>query len=182
MIRVSRVLVVGLVVITSCGGGDTATTTAGPEPSASSTSTAAEAAEQDSGDVVAIDIPPCDLLTAEEVSSASGLTVAQGLDSPPISCIFDFGADAGVSIFVIVDDGQGRMSGPAALFESYSELGAETISDLGEAAVYSQDFRAIAVDAGGGHFVGLGVNGGYSELSEPRDVLVELARLVLGRL
>ncbi len=63
-----------------------------------------------------------------------------------------------------------------------AEGSAETVPDLGVAAVYSQAFRGLAVDAGSGRFIGLGVNGGYGELAEPRDVLIELAAAALGRL
>jgi len=84
---------------------------------------------------------------------------------------------------VNVDDGEGRFGAPAALFDGYmAEEGAEIIPDLGVAAVYVQGFRGLAVDAGGGRYIALGVNGGYGELAEPRDVLVELATAALGRL
>jgi hypothetical protein len=99
-----------------------------------------------------------------------------------ITCVFDIGADSGVAVFVAIDDGLGRLAGPASLYAAYVEEGAEAISGLGESAVYSSGFRTIAVDAGGGRFFAVGVNGGYSELAEPRDVLIELAAAALVRL
>jgi hypothetical protein len=58
---------------------------------------------------------------------------------------------------------------------------AEFIDEVGEQALCCP-FRAIAVDAGGGRFIAVSVGGGYTELAEPRDVLVSLARAALGRL
>ena len=40
----------------------------------------------------------------------------------------------------------------------------------------------MAVDAGSGGFIALGVNGGYAEPAAPRDALVELATLAVSRL
>jgi hypothetical protein len=130
-----------------------------------------------------VEVPPCDLVNVDEVAAAAGLSVAESRDEPPISCVFDFGEEAGVAIFVHVDDGEGRFGAPAALFDDYmAEGSAEIIPDLGVAAVYVEGFRGLAVDAGGGRFIALGVNGGYGELAEPRDVLIALATAALGRL
>ena len=52
----------------------------------------------------------------------------------------------------------------------------------GVAAVYDSGFRAIAVDAGGGQFFVVGVNGGYQALEDQRDALVSLAEAAVGRL
>ena len=182
MPRVIGQLVACLVLITSFGGGGAETATSDPATSESPTTAAAAEVDAASPSVVPVDVPPCDLLTADEVATATGLPAEQGQADGPIGCMFDLGDDAGVSIFVVVDDGQGRMSGPATLFEEYTDLGEQSIPDLGEAAVYSQTYRSIAVDAGTGRFIGIGVHGGYAELAEPREILIELADLALGRL
>ena len=162
-------------------GTDAPDTTIGTDaPATTTTSSAAEA------EVVPVEASPCSLVTVDEVAAATGLTVVESRDEPPISCVFDFGEEVGVAIFVSVDDGEGRSAAPAALFDGYmarvAEGSAETVPDLGVAAVYAQGFRGLAVDAGGGRFIGFGVNGGYGELAEPRDVLIELAAAALGRL
>jgi hypothetical protein len=135
--------------------------------------------------VVPIGAAPCDLLTAQEVEAATGLSVLEVLDDPPITCLFDLGAEAGVDIAVIVEDGAGRLGGAANLFREYlllvDEGEAEVITGVGEQAVCCP-FRTIAVDAGGGRFVAVSVWGGYNELAEPLEVLVSLAGSVLGRL
>ena len=125
-------------------------------------------------------------MTAEEVSTATGLDVVEVLDDPPLSCIFDLGPDAGVDVFVSVDDGQGRMAGPAAVLEAYAPLldggEAEVIAGLGENAIYAPGFRGLAVDAGDGVFIAVGINGGFRELQEPREPLIELMSAALGRI
>ncbi len=73
------------------------------------------------------------------------------------------------------------------LFTNYMDLAddgtAELVADLGVAAVYSPSFRGLAVDAGDGRFVAVGLNGGYpEELAEPRDALVALASAAIARL
>lgn len=172
-----------IVMVAACGGGDddaggTTSATQGPEVT--------PAATADVVDVVAVDEAPCDLLTAADVEAATGLRVVEVVDDPPISCVFDLGEDAGVDVFVSVDDGEGRLAGPAAVFAGYADLvadgAAEAVDGLGAGAYYSPDFRGLVVDAGGGRFFGVGVNGGFSELAEPRDVLVGLADVMLGRL
>jgi hypothetical protein len=140
----------------------------------------------ESPEVVAVDAAPCDLLTAADVEAATGFTVVEVVDDPPLTCIFDLGDDVGVDVFVVTEDGEGRLAGSAAVFAGYSDLategGAELVDGLGEEAYYSQDFRGLAVDVGQGRFVGVGINGGFSALAEPRDVLVDLAQVMLGRL
>jgi hypothetical protein len=142
-----------------------------------STTTAGTASE-----VVPLDARPCDLLTAEDVGAATGLTADAGREDGPVTCAYDLGTDTGVSIFVAIEDGQGRFSGAASLYTAYLDEEGEMIAGIGESAVYMQAFRAIAVDAGNGRFFAVGVNGGYSELAEPRDALVELATVGLGNL
>jgi len=176
--RAVGMLCAAMLLLVACGGETSPDTTAGPD--AATTTSATATAEPG---IVPVEVPPCDLVSVDEVAAAAGLTVAEARDEPPISCVFDFGEEAGVAIFVNVDDGEGRFGAPAALFDGYmAEEGAEIIPDLGVAAVYVQGFRGLAVDAGGGRYIALGVNGGYGELAEPRDVLVTLAGAALGRL
>ena len=136
---------------------------------------------------VAIDgTEPCDLLTATEVEAATGLTVLEVREEPPIYCVFDFDADPGVAVFVSIDDGQARAAAPANVFESYAEMmdngEAEAITGLGAGAVYAPSYRALAVDVGDGVFIAVGINGGYTELAEPRDALIVLAQAAVDRL
>lgn len=169
------------VLISACGGNESSPTTT----SAESPATTPAATVQETG-VVAIEVPPCDLVTSEEVAAATGLNVGAGSDQPPISCVFLIGDDTGVDIYLNADDGEGRGIGPAAVFEAYKEMVAggsgEAVTGLGEAAFYSQGFRTLVVDAGGGRFIAVGVNGGYQELDSPRDALVSIATTALGRL
>jgi hypothetical protein len=170
-----------LLSLAGCGGGDAAETTA----PATTATTALAATAAEGSEVVPIEAEPCDLLTVEEVEAATGLTVEEVRDEPPIYCDFDLGSEAGVYLQVIIEDGEGRFGGPANLLEEYLLLvdqgEAEMIGGLGEQAVCCP-FRAIAVDAGGGRFFAVAVGGSYAELAEPLEVLVTLARSVLGRL
>lgn len=59
---------------------------------------------------------------------------------------------------------------------------AEAVDGVGAAAVYDSGFRAIAVDAGGGQFFVVGVNGGYQALEDPRDALISITEAAVGRL
>jgi hypothetical protein len=175
---VRAILYVALVALSfSACGGDATTTTPAPTETPTST-TAADPA----GDVVPIEAEPCALLTADDVGHATGLISAEGYEDGAITCVFDVGTDSGVSVFVAVEDGQGRFSGPASLYAAYSDEGDEVIDGVGESAIYSSALRTIAVNGGGGRFIAVGVNGGYAELDEPRDVLVELATVALGHL
>jgi hypothetical protein len=179
----------GLVVLVTACGSESAVpetmvgTDAPASTTAAATTSTTAAAEPD---VVPVEVSPCSLVNEGEVATAAGLTVVEFEDATPISCVFDFGEETGVAIFVNVDDGEGRFGAPASLFDDYMAMvadgSAEIVSDLGVAAVYVQGFRGLAVDAGDGRFIGLGVNGGYGELSEPRDVLIEIAGRALGRL
>ena len=170
-----------LLLLAACGGETVPDTTIGT--GATATTTTSSAAEPD---VVPVEASPCSLVTVDEVAAATGLTVVESRDQPPIYCFFDFGEDVGVRIWVNVDDGEGRAAGAAALFDAYMAKvaagNAETVPDLGIAAVYSQTFRGLAVDAGDGRFIAFGADGGYGELAEPRDALIELAAAALGRL
>ena len=171
-----------LVLLASCSGSDEAdegaTTTVTPETTASS--------EAPPGEVVAITAAPCTLLTAEEVAAATGLSVTDAIPESSTTCVFDLGAEAGVDIFISVDDGAGRMTSPSAVYADYAarvgDGAAEAIAGVGTAAAYDSGFRAIAVDAGGGQFFVVGVNGGYQELEDPRDALVSLAQAAVGQL
>jgi hypothetical protein len=171
-----------LMVVSACGdNGGVAETTA---PAATVTSTSVADMPEDG--IVPVAAAPCDLLTADEVAAATGLAVAEVRDEPPIDCVFDLGADAGVDVFVGIEDGQGRFSGAANIFKEYmlivADGDAETVADVGERAVYAPGYRALAVDAGGGRFITVGVSGGYGQLAEPRAVLISLAESVVDRL
>jgi hypothetical protein len=184
MARALAVLIVLLLLVAGCGdGGGTAQTTGPTDGVATTTLAATTAAAGD--EVVPLDAAPCDLVTADEVAGATGLTVEEVRDEPPISCAFDLGPDAGVYVEVIVEDGQGRLGGAANLLREYLLLvedgEAEVIADVGEQAVCCP-FRTIAVDAGGGRYFAVSVGGGYTELAEPLEVLVSLARSILDRL
>ena len=195
----------GVVLLAACGGdgataGDmppdstpaadatastTATTAGGMPPDSTPAADATASTTATTAGVVPIEVPPCDLLTAAEVSAATGFEVEAVIEEPPITCVFDLGSAAGVDVFVSIDDGQGRLAGPAAVFEAYATADnaeAEVVGGLGEGAFYEPGYRGLAVDAGGGRFIGLGVNGGFQQLEDPRDALVELASLALGRL
>ncbi|MDX2344252.1 MAG: hypothetical protein QNL12_11230 [Acidimicrobiia bacterium] len=175
-------MLAGALVTASCGG---QTSPEAPVATGASTATTSTTVAAESN-VVPTAVAPCDLVEIDEVSAVAELTVDEARNESPISCVFDFGEDAGVGIFLNVDDGEGRFGAPASLFENYMAMvpegSAEVIPNLGAAAVYVQGFRGLAVDAGGGQFIGLGVNGGYGELAEPREVLIELAAIALGRL
>ncbi len=132
-----------------------------------------------------MDVAPCDLVTAADVEAATGLTVVATDDDPILpsnGCVFDVGVSA--EVFVSVDDGQGRSTGPAALFEAYLDTdGAEMIPDLGTAAVYSSAYRTLVVDAGDGQFFAVGLSGGYPpELEADREILLALGLDALARL
>lgn len=179
-----------LSVFAACGGSeaDTDTTDAAAQEADAPTAAAAPTASEQtspSGDVVPVEVAPCDLLTADEVQAATGLPVVEVRDEPPIDCVFDLGDDAGVEVWVTIEDGQGRFRGPANLFTQYmlreADGEAEGIAEVGERAVCCP-FRTIAVDAGGGRFIAVLVNGGYGELAEPRDALVSLAQTAVDRL
>ena len=183
-------------VVASCGGSsrtDVADDVGAAVPTAPSVA-APTVAEQpdavatiaDQPDVVPIEIAPCDVVTTEEVEAATSLVVESVSEESSGACLFDFGADVGVAVFVTLDDGTGSSMGPANVFAGYadrvSEGAAEQIADVGADAVYSSSFRGLAVDVGDGRFFAVGVNGGYSELSDPRDSLIAIAVSVLDRL
>ncbi len=182
----SRTWVVLVFLVASCGGssatevGDDVGTAAPPVPSVADTTIADQPA------VVPIGIAPCDVVTTEEVEAATSLVVESVSEESSGSCLFDFGTDVGVAVFVTLDDGSGSSMGPANVFAGYaervSEGAAERIADVGADAVYSSSFRGLAVDVGDGRFFAVGVNGGYSELSDPRDSLIAIAVSVLDRL
>jgi hypothetical protein len=180
--RRAGLLCATLMVLTACGGG-----TPDPGPDAASTSAAdTTTASTTSGPDVVVVVDPCDLLTPDEVATATGLEVTEVLAGPPITCVFDLGPEAGVDVFIALDDGQGRLGGAEAVFAAYATLleggEAEAVGELGEAALYAPGFRGLAVDAGAGKFIALGVNGTYQQLADPRAALVELAAIAVSRL
>jgi hypothetical protein len=171
------VVVLGLVVVlASCGGDDSA-----------SDSTPLTVPATDMSGAVTVDVAPCDLVTADDVEAATGLTVVAVDDTTldPTGCVFDLGLSA--DVFVEIESGQDRFGGPAFLFANYMDSvedgSAELIPGVGVAAVYSPSFRGLAVDAGQGRFIAVGLNGGYPEqLAEPRQILVDLALAAATRL
>ena len=172
-----------MLLLAGCGGGDDAEPTA---TAAAVSSTAATSPIAGASKVVAVKVPPCSLVTAAEVEAATGLKVKEIRDEPPISCVFDLGADAGVTVFVNVEDGQDRSVGPASVFRAYDERvatgNAEAVPGLGRSARYAPAYRGLVVDVGDGRFISLGVSGGFKHLQNPRDALISLARSALGRL
>ncbi len=182
MIRVAGLTCCVVLLLAGCGGGGEAQPTT---PVATVSSTATGSPTAGASNAVAITVPPCTLITAAEVEAATGLTVKEIRDEPPISCVFDLGADAGVAIFINIEDGQGRSVGPASVFQAYDERvaagNAVAVPDLGQAARYAPAYRGLAVDAGDGRFIALGVTGGFQNLQDPRDALISLAKAALGR-
>ncbi|MFC2177446.1 DUF3558 family protein [Actinomycetota bacterium] len=181
MPRIIVTVCCAIALLAACGGDESSPT---DTPTADATTTTA-ANGSDAG-VIAIETPPCDLVTSDDVATATGLAVGDATEQPPLSCIFPVGDDSGVDVYVNADDGAGRGSGPAAVFAAYEEMvaegSAEAVTGLGEAAFYSQGFRTLAVNAGGGQFIAVGVNGGFSELDEPRDALIAIATAAIGRI
>lgn len=192
-------VILGLsVVLTGCGGDDTAsdtapvtladTASAADSDATASDNEAADTAEpavdvttSDEAAVAPVDADPCELVTVDEVEAATGLAVVAVDDDPvlPNSCVFDFGLSA--DLFVETGDR------PEFLFASYMDLvdggTAELIPDVGVTAVYSPSFRALAVDAGEGRFLSVLLSGGYpEELADSREVLVALASTATARL
>jgi hypothetical protein len=147
-----------------------------------------ERAAERSGDAadaaVAIDVSPCDLVTTDEVEAITGFAVEVVTDEPPMGCRFDLVADSDLYILITVDDGQGRLGGPAAVFlrdqDEGSESPFEPIENVGERALYAG--RGLSVDAGDGRYFFIGVGGQYLELAEPLDQVIALAELGLARL
>jgi len=180
--RLVGILCGALLLLAACGGESDQDTTVEVDASATTTTTSPAA----SGEVVPMSAAPCSLVTADEVSAATGLTVVESGEASPTSCVYEFGDEAGVAVLVNTDDAEGGFLAPSNVFDSYLALvdegGAEMIPDVGAAAIYAQDLRGMAVDAGSGGFIALGVNGGYAEPAEPRDALVELATLAVSRL
>jgi len=172
-------LVAAALLLAACGSEAAVTTTAAP-----STTVATTLAAEDSG-VVPTGVAPCDLLTAAEVSAASGFEVSGVRDLPPLDCAYDLDTGSNIFIFVSIEDGMGRFGGAANLYEEYLKLvgdgETETIEGLGAGAVCCP-FRTLAFDAGGGRFAAVGVSGTYAELAEPLEVLKALAEAMLGRL
>ncbi len=181
-----------LVVAAACAADDGATgddpvapvetpaTSAEPAPTDQVVTPATEAEEVSASELA------CGLLTPEEVEEATGLAVAEVREEPPIACVFDLGEDAGVEVFTSVDDGAGRIAGPENLYREYLLLEAdgeaELVAGRGDGAVYSPQFRALAVDAGEQRFFAVGVSGGFQVLAEPRDAMVDLAATAIDRL
>jgi hypothetical protein len=197
--RVACLLGTALLLFSACSDSDDASTTTDASISSEAstpasvgttsppTATSTATATSSPASTLAIDgIEPCGLLTTAEVEEATGLAVLDVREELPISCVYDMGPDAGVAIFVSIDDGQGRATAPTSVFESYTALiengEAEAIADLGSDSVYAPSYRGLAIDAGDAVFIVVGVNGGYIQLAEPRDALIDLARAAVDQL
>ena len=104
--RTVGMLCSALLLLAACGGETAPDTSIGTDaPDTTTTSSAAEA------EVAPVEASPCSLVTVDDVAAATGLTIVESRDEPPISCVFEFGEDVGVAIFVSVDDGEGRSAG-----------------------------------------------------------------------
>jgi hypothetical protein len=183
-----------VIAATSCGG-DEPVQDSNPTTVSSPTSVAAGQAPATTARplgttlapaVVAVVADPCDLLTADEVEAVTGHPVVAVRPYPPMACDFDLGPELEVYVQTSVDDGMGRLAGPANLYADYSarhdEGTAEAVTVLGAAASYDPGFRAIAVDLGEGRYIAIGIGGRYTTLEEPREELVALAELMVARL
>jgi len=170
------VLCCALVVVACQGDGDDPSTSF----STGSSSTSANGPDLST----AWEVETCGLLTADEVAEATGIAVLGVSDEPPMACVFDHEVET--SVFISVDDGSGRASGPEAIFESYLALvdaaEAELVADVGQEAIYAPGYRAIVVRAANESFVAIGINGGYGQLENPREALIALAQIALERI
>ena len=124
----------------------------------------------------------CELVTVGDVEASTGLAIVS-VDEDPMfptnGCVFGFGLSADV---FLATGGHAEL-----MFTSYMDLvdggTAELIPDIGVAAVYSSSYRGLAVDAGQGRFLAVGLNGGYpEELAEPRAALLALASAATAQL
>lgn len=167
-----------VVVLAACSADDPAPSTTAAAQPASTTEAEPE--------IVAITAAPCSLADAAGVADATGLAIEPGRDDGPITCRFDLTETPGVHVAVIIEDGERRLGGAAAIFDGYLALvpegGAEEIPGLGAAALYAPGFRGLAVDADGGRFFAVAIGGGYQALAEPREALIAVARDVLSGL
>lgn len=145
---------------------------------------AADRASMAADAAVAVDLAPCDLVTVAEIETVTGFTVAAVTDTPPIDCRFDLVADSDLYVVATVDDAQGRLGGPAAIFLRHEDEGSESpfepVENVGERALYAG--RGLSVDAGGGRYFFIGIGGQYLELAEPREQLIALAESALTRI
>ena len=145
---------------------------------------AAERSAAAAGAAVAIDLSPCDLVTTTEIESVTGFVVELVSDVPPIDCRFDLSTDSDLYVVTAIDDAEGRLGGPAAIFLRHEDEGSESpfepVENVGERALYAG--RGLSVDAGGGRYFFIGIGGQYLELAEPRDQLIALAESALARI
>lgn len=198
--RTRGLILVAALALAACGSDDALPDADGTGPDPVEPSTLIDPTEEEedetglvlaAGRVRAIDAEPCELLTADEVERATGIDVVAVEPDGPISCLFDLDAESRVGILLSLDDGEGRMIGGASVFDAYlTELAGDEIeilevTGLGQAALFSPRFRGLAVDAGDGRFIAIGVHGSSATLVDPdenHDLLVELAGLVVERL
>lgn len=200
--RTRGLILVAALALAACGSDDALPDADGTGPDPVEPSTLIDPTEEEeeedetglvpaAGRVRAIDADPCELLTADEVERATGIDVVAVEPDGPISCLFDLDAEARVGIMLSLDDGEGRMIAGASVFDAYltelvgDEIEILEVTGLGQAALFSPRFRGLAVDAGDGRFIGIGVHGSGIALVDPdenHDLLVELAGLVVERL
>lgn len=198
--RTRGLILVAALALAACGSDDALPDADGTGPDPVEPSTLIDPTEEEedetglvlaAGRVRAIDADPCELLTADEVERATGIDVVAVEPDGPISCLFDLDAESRVGILLSLDDGEGRMIAGASVFDAYlTELAGDEIeilevTGLGQAALFSPRFRGLAVDAGDGRFIAIGVHGSSATLVDPdenHDLLVELAGLVVERL
>lgn len=198
--RTRGLILVAALALAACGSDDALPDADGTGPDPVEPSTLIDPTEEEedetglvlaAGRVRAIDAEPCELLTADEVERATGIDVVAVEPDGPISCLFDLDAEARVGIMLSLDDGEGRMIAGASVFDAYltelvgDEIEILEVTGLGQAALFSPRFRGLAVDAGDGRFIAIGVHGSSATLVDPdenHDLLVELAGLVVERL
>ena len=202
--RVLTGMIVALVLVVACGSDDgESDTTVGLTPEDEATvedledlltddeevleeglELAAERSGEAADAAVAIDLSSCDLVTVDEIEAITGFAVELVTDEPPITCRFDLVADSDLYIVTSIDDGQGRLGGPAAVFVRDQDEGSESpfepVDGVGERALYAG--RGLSVDAGDGRYFFIGVGGQYLELAEPRDQMITLAEAALTRI
>lgn len=171
--------------LAACGDDSAVPTTEAVTPSSTATSAPATTAGTTATTGIPTGVAPCALLTADEVAVATGYPVTGVRDDPPLNCIYDLDTGFNVFIFVGIEDGMGRFAGAANLYEEYTLLigddETEAYPDIGGGAVCCP-FRTMAIDAGDGRFVAVGVAGTYDALAEPLGVLSTLAEAILARL
>ena len=171
--------------LAACGDDGGAATTEAVAPPSTTASAPPTTVQATTTTGIPTGVAPCELLTATEVAAATGYSVTGVRDDPPLNCIFDLDTGGNVFIFVGIEDGMGRFAGAANLYEEYTLLigdgQTQAFPEIGGGAVCCP-FRTMAIDAGDGRFVAVGVAGTFEALDEPLDALTTLADAILARL